>query len=115
MSKWDKYKLARKKWKQENPEKIRHYRLMETFGISLDTYNGMLEDQNGVCAICEQPETMKDNRTGKLKNLSVDHDHETDEVRALLCNACNIGLGKFKDDAGLLYIAAKYLESFRDT
>lgn len=43
-------------------------------------------------------------------SLSVDHDHETGEVRGLLCNLCNTGLGKFKEDPSLLTKAASYLK-----
>jgi hypothetical protein len=40
----------------------------------------------------------------------IDHDHKTGRVRALLCNTCNIGLGSFRDNAGLLRSAADYIE-----
>ena len=59
------------------------------------------EKQNGLCAICKQPEL------GRL--LSVDHCHSTGQVRALLCLKCNVGLGNFGDDQNLLLQAAEYL------
>ena len=39
----------------------------------------------------------------------VDHDHETGDVRGVLCNPCNIILGKAKDNPDILKNAANYL------
>ena len=49
----------------------------------------MLERQAGLCPIC---------RRGLGDKPHVDHDHETGEVRGLLCFTCNVGLGNFSDD-----------------
>ena len=43
--------------------------------------------------------------------LTVDHHHATKQVRGLLCNECNIGLGRFKEDVALLERAIEYLKS----
>lgn len=44
--------------------------------------------------------------------LAIDHDHETGEVRGLLCSACNTSIGLLGDDLGRIEAAALYLESF---
>ncbi len=43
------------------------------------------------------------------KGVHVDHDHRTNEIRGLLCQGCNKGLGMFRDDPMLLIRAANYL------
>lgn len=55
--------------------------LKRKFGLTLDDYNELLEQQGGACAIC--------GGFPKKRRLCVDHDHETGEVRALLCTSCN--------------------------
>src|SRR5579859_2601716 len=62
------------------------------YGLSLEQYDAMSVAQLGVCAICGEIDPHG-------KRLSVDHNHETGQVRALLCNQCNVGLGIFKDSS----------------
>ena len=57
-----------------------------------------LKDTVHECVIC-----------GSAETLVVDHDHQTNAVRGLLCNHCNRGLGHFRDDPMLLEFAAQYL------
>jgi Recombination endonuclease VII len=77
-------------------------------GITIDVYQRLFEAQGGLCAICKRPETSM--RNGKVKWLAVDHCHETDVVRGLLCEGCNRGIGMMQDDAGRLRAAADYVE-----
>ena len=72
---------------QENRETHR----LRTYGITPEEYQQMLEEQNGLCASCHQPERMK--LRGRVKQLCVDHDHATGKVRRLLCHPCNAKLG----------------------
>ena len=84
------------------------HNLKNSYGISIYTYEHMLEEQGGVCAICKQPETMRRNNAVQL--LAVDHDHLTGEVRGLLCVRCNAALGMMNDDTEILSAAIKYLK-----
>ena len=90
--------------KKQQAVRVRRY------GITSADYYRMLEEQNGGCAICGLPE-----QSTYFKRLSVDHDHDTNKVRGLLCSECNFGLGKFKDDIDLLIKASKYLKNNSQT
>lgn len=100
----NKEKLAKQalEWQRNNPEKRKKYRLKYRFGLTVEEYERMLDEQGGVCAICGEPSAGRD--------LDVDHNHETNQVRGLLCWNCNTGIGKFKDSPMLLKKAIKYLE-----
>jgi hypothetical protein len=94
--------------REANPELYQDRYLRRDFGISLADYLELFAHQRGVCAICRQPERSK--RAGKLKQLAVDHDHETGRVRGLLCSNCNPMIGYAKDNADTLRAAAIYLD-----
>lgn len=81
--------------------------LMARFGMTLDHYVRLLKNQNGVCAICEQPETRIVG--GTLSSLAVDHNHSTGGLRELLCFRCNNGIGHFGDDPEIVDRASAYL------
>jgi hypothetical protein len=72
--------------------------------ISRFDYAKLLVDQNNCCAICGVE------ATGMKRELSVDHNHETNKIRGLLCTHCNVGLGNFRDSTTLLSVAIEYLE-----
>ena len=92
------------KWKQDHPDYARRRDLKRKFGITLEEYNAKSAAQNQCCAICSTPQTELD------QALSVDHDHTTGKLRGLLCNECNFGLGKFKDNLAYIKNAVTYLE-----
>jgi hypothetical protein len=81
--------------------------LQNQYGITGVDYNAKLVAQDCKCVICgkEHDITVKNNKG----ILVVDHDHETEVVRDLLCHSCNMGLGKFSDNPQLLDKAAEYL------
>ena len=82
------------------------------FGIGLDEYEQLYVEQDGKCRICGSTEISE--RNGTRKTLAVDHDHETKKVRGLLCESCNLGLGKFRDNISILECALKYLKDNRN-
>jgi hypothetical protein len=88
-----------------NYEKIKlksHYKTK--YGITVADYNSMFEKQGGCCAICG---VHQDNT---FKRFCVDHNHETGQVRGLLCHNCNSALGNFMDSVDNLNNAISYLK-----
>ena len=105
----DKCKLYDKRKRERNPSIYYNSRLRRTYGITVDEYNELLASQGNVCAICETTEP--GNSNGVHTKFSVDHDHTTGEVRGLLCNNCNRGIGLLQDSASLLLQAHLYLSN----
>lgn len=68
-------------------------------------YTVQFEKQGGKCAICGIHQV----EVGKA--LSIDHDHDTKELRGLLCDSCNIGIGYLKHDAEACLKAYNYLRT----
>jgi hypothetical protein len=93
--------------KDNNKLSMRTRNLRVKFDLTETEYQQLLKSQQGVCAICGQPETKI--LRGFLLQLCVDHDHDTGVIRGLLCNACNVGLGYFKDKIDSLSQAIVYL------
>jgi hypothetical protein len=87
----------------------RNSSLKASYGITLEEYNMMLDEQGGVCAICQMPERRKHPRTDDPMLLAVDHDHVTGQIRGLLCSTCNIMLGHAQDSIATLASAIQYL------
>lgn len=79
-------KAANNKY-MRNKIKYKNSKLLREYGISLDEYNLILENQGGGCAICGRTEE----ENGKM--LAVDHDHVTLKNRAILCASCNLVIG----------------------
>jgi hypothetical protein len=96
--------------RKANPDYFKNQDLKKYYGVTLDWYKEQHAKQGGVCAICNQPETSV--IRGKTLSLAVDHCHDTGKVRALLCAACNTGIGSLKHDRDLLQKAIAYLETY---
>ncbi len=86
-------------------------RQLKKHGLSADDYKSLYEKQNGICAICGKPETTKNN-VGIIRLLSIDHDHQTGEVRGLLCMSCNVFLGHLEKNAKYVSKALVYIKYF---
>lgn len=104
------HRNASKRWREANNERHRDNNARWKYGVDHGTYDTMLAAQGGVCAICKT-----DSPGTGMERFAIDHCHGSKLVRGLLCNNCNNGLGRFKDDTDRLLNAAAYLESFIQT
>jgi hypothetical protein len=96
-------KPCHKQWyedkKASDPDYVRNVKYKSRYGITVEDYDKMFEEQGGVCYICQQ----------SADRLHVDHCHRSGDIRRLLCHHCNNGLGCFKDNPELLQQAINYL------
>ncbi len=106
----EKHKASAKKTQLKYREKVlkkqNEYHIKKW--MTLEEYEQMLIDQDYKCKICKNMEDAY-HQHGKLKRLSIDHDHSTGKIRGLLCTRCNTAIGLLKDSIGLLESAIKYL------
>ena len=102
-----------RKWRKDNPEHFKQYRkdnkvgfkkakLKHRYGLSYEDWLKIWEIQDGRCKICSK----------KFKNPSdacIDHNHDTQKIRGLLCRKCNFGISNFNDNPKLTARATEYL------
>ena len=83
----------------------RKKKLRTKYNMTVEQYDSILKEQNNCCKICSTHESEFN------KRLAVDHCHTTGKIRGLLCMACNILLGKAKDNINTLNNAIDYLNN----
>lgn len=97
-----------KLWKKNHPDKNAHIKkvgkLKSKYGLTLDQYNTLLENQNNSCKVC------KDLFTNE-KLTHIDHCHKTGKVRGILCLNCNLSLGYAKENIERLQGLIDYVKS----
>ena len=91
---------------------LKRTRNVERYGLTMDQYHKMLQDQDYKCKLCGMKEdTFR-------KRLSIDHDHSCcpgskacgNCIRGLLCHRCNLALGAVNDDTDILNKMIEYLK-----
>lgn len=93
-----------------------HSQLLRKYNLTIEDFNRMLAAQNYRCRICKRNEeeilSERNEEKNKKRAFCIDHSHKTNRVRGILCSACNVGLGLFKDNATSLEDAIQYLQDF---
>ena len=95
---------------KDTPLTIRGRNVRYRYGIELDDFVAMYEDQGGKCAICFAEVDLYAPEDRKADVAHVDHCHTTGKIRALLCHQCNVGIGAFKEDRSILENAIQYIK-----
>lgn len=90
-------------YKAKNPDYSRNWARRTKFGLTPEQVSAMRDSQNGLCAGCYTPLTRA--------NECVDHCHSTGKIRGLLCDSCNVSLGRLQDNPATLRRLADYLEA----
>ena len=98
----ERLKQARE-WQMNNPNKRKNQRLRQ-YGISFEEFNFLLEKANNKCEICGYSD-MSDKKIFPV----IDHCHNSNKVRGVLCSKCNLALGHFNDNIDSLKNAINYL------
>jgi hypothetical protein len=93
-----------KQYRKAHKDKVRNWQYKLLYGITLADIEEILRQQNYRCPIC-----------GKLieigrRSAGVDHDHQTGQIRGILCYQCNLILGYAQDNKMILQKAIDYLE-----
>ena len=103
--------IEHRKWCEDNPERVQDYRGRDGWtlakrcsrrGITPEQLVDCYERQERCCAICKDEIS--------LVNSAIDHNHDTEEFRGVLCRQCNRALGMFRDSAKILLSAVDYLK-----
>jgi hypothetical protein len=92
---------------KQDAQYYRDWKLKAVYGISRTEYDSLRAAQNHCCAICGIHEKHAKNTT-----LCVDHNHNTGEVRGLLCHKCNAAIGLLQDSHEFCTNAATYLKEY---
>lgn len=79
----------------------RNWNRLKKYGLTPEQFQKMVEEQQGACAICLKK---------FVEEPCVDEDHKTKQIRGLLCDDCNVGLGRMKDNIPALLKAVEYLQ-----
>ena len=99
----EKWRSAAKKRYNPTKAKVSGWKQAGIKDMTIERYESLLLAQDNSCAIC------RSHKDSFKRMLNVDHDHTTGEVRGLLCDNCNRGIGYLKESAEIMDNAKKYL------
>lgn len=100
-------RAQKKTWYQRPAvkESVRNHRRELNYGLTKEAFDALLLSQDGVCAICG-------GTNWGHRGPNVDHDHDGQGVRGILCLNCNMAIGHLGDDSRRAEAAMHYLDKY---
>jgi hypothetical protein len=95
-----------------DPHYWRKNSIKKEYGITFEQYEAMVVAQGGTCLVCCEP--FPEDKNGK-RQTHIDHCHETNDVRGVLCYLCNVMLGSGRDNPTILENAARYVRKHQQS
>jgi len=94
----------RKAYREENMELFREREYLYKYGITLQQKYEMWESQDARCLGCK--------KEVDINKIHVDHNHDTGEIRGLLCTQCNSIIGLAYENIQTLLSLVEYLREY---
>ena len=89
-------------YRKEHPwSQSKHY------GLTKSNYDEMFKKQGSSCAVCKSKES------GSKKGWHIDHDHETEQVRSILCQHCNVAIAMLRENVQVTEAVLEYLRKWK--
>lgn len=101
----EKHAAYNREWGRKNKGRKADIALKTRLGVPHGTYERMLAEQGGQCAICGTT-----NPGSRINRFHVDHAESTGRVRGLLCGRCNMGIGQLFHDEAHMAAALAYIK-----
>ena len=99
------YLSSQRGYYKKDPETYKWRARLNRHGLTKENFMQIVSNQDNKCALCRKP---FEGLFGK--DCHIDHCHETNRVRGLLCMPCNVGLGMLGDNVEGLKKAINYIE-----
>lgn len=114
----EKLRESQGRWRMGNIDSVRDTILRRQYQMTLEDYRALLAAQGGGCAVCGATEP-GGGAGSNIDGFSVDHDHSCCPgkvtcgkcVRALLCNRCNLSIGRLGDSLDVFRRIVEVMEN----
>ena len=107
----DEQTIRMKEYRKHHTEHVFDITIQRRYGITLEYFFTLYNRQDGKCAICKTQLPSLYSPGKERRKMMIDHDHNTNTVRGILCFRCNSGIGLFDDNPDVLLQASKYLSA----
>lgn len=98
------YEWNRNNYKSKHPLENKFMNAKRNYNINRDKFDGLMNKKE--CSICKI-------KFKELKDIKIDHCHDSGIVRSVLCIKCNTLLGLINEDLNLLCEVSKYIEKYQ--